>query len=137
MDRLATQHFDERYKRNQSESFLKQAERNLDLKAQNFENPIFTLGCFYLKAVYNSYKLKRLLQVARFLFMYSFTTLLFRQLPTEIAIFINICYQIIVSVLIGFPFLGAGFTNIPPTFLVSCEFQTRYSKTLKYSEQCI
>ena len=35
---------------------------------------------------------------------------------------------------IVFPFfLGAGFANIPPTFLI----QIRYSKTLKYSEKYI
>ena len=39
---------------------------HLGLKTQNFGNPIFTSGCFSLKAVYNSCKL-------RFLFMYSFT----------------------------------------------------------------
>ena len=38
---------------------------------------------------------------------------------------------------IVFPFLGAGFANIPPTFLISSEVQTKYSKTLKYSEQYI
>ena len=38
---------------------------------------------------------------------------------------------------IAFPFLGAGFANISPTFLVSCEVQTRYLKILKYSEQYI
>ena len=38
---------------------------------------------------------------------------------------------------IVFPFLGADFANIPPTFLISCEVQARYSKTLKYSEQYI
>ena len=38
---------------------------------------------------------------------------------------------------IAFPFLGAGFANISPTFLISCEVQTKYSKILKYSEQCI
>ena len=71
--------------------------RHLGLKAQNFENPIFTFRCFSLKAVYNSCKLQRLLQVAKFLFMYSFThtniVFLFRHLPTEIVIFINVCYQ--------------------------------------------
>ena len=36
-----------------------------------------------------------------------------------------------------FPFLGAGFANIPPTYLISCEVQTKYSKILKYSEQYI
>ena len=45
----------------------------LGLKAQNFENPIFTFECFSLKAVYNSYKLQRLLPVPKFFFMYSFT----------------------------------------------------------------
>ena len=35
---------------------------------------------------------------------------------------------------IVFPFLGADFANIPPTFLISCEVQTRYLKTLKHSE---
>ena len=38
---------------------------------------------------------------------------------------------------IVFPFLGAGFPNIPPTFLIACEVQTRYSKMLRYSEQYI
>ena len=38
---------------------------------------------------------------------------------------------------IAFPFLGAGFAYIPPTFLISCEVQTRYSKALNYSEQYI
>ena len=37
----------------------------------------------------------------------------------------------------SFSFLGAGFANISPAFLISCEFQTRYSKALKYSEQYI
>ena len=71
---------------------------HLNLKAQNFQNRIFTFGYFSLKAVYNSCKLQRLLQVARFLFMYSFTLIdivfLFRHMPTEIFIFINDCYQI-------------------------------------------
>ena len=74
------------------------------LKIQIFENPIFTFACFSLKAAYNSCQLRnlckilaRILQVAKFLFMYSFThtniVFLFRHLPTEIAIFINVCYQ--------------------------------------------
>ena len=69
---------------------------HLGLKAQNLENPIFTFGCFSLKAVYNSCKLQRLLQVAKFLFMYSFThtniVFLFKHLPTEIVTFKNVCY---------------------------------------------
>ena len=39
--------------------------------------------------------------------------------------------------MIVFLFVGAGFANISPTFLISCEVQTRYSKILKYSEQYI
>ena len=39
--------------------------------------------------------------------------------------------------MIVFLFVGAGFANISPTFLTSCEVQTRYSKILKYSEQYI
>ena len=70
---------------------------HLSLKAQNFENAIFTFGCFSLEAVYNSCKLQRLLQVAKFLFMYSFThttiVFLFRHVPTEIVISITDCYQ--------------------------------------------
>ena len=59
---------------------------HLGLKAQSFQKPIFKLGCFSLKALYNSCKIQRLFQVAKFLFMYSFThtniVLLFRHLPT-------------------------------------------------------
>ena len=71
---------------------------HVGLKAQNFENPIFAFGCFSLKAVYNScYKLKRLLQVVKFLFMSSCThtniVFPFRHLPTEIVVFLNDCYQ--------------------------------------------
>ena len=71
LHRLATQHFDKHYKRRVS----------------------IDIWCFSLKAVYNSCKLQRLLQAAKFVFMYSFTTLLFRPLPTEIAISINVYYQ--------------------------------------------
>ena len=70
---------------------------HLGLKAQNFENPIFTFWCFSLKAVYSSCKSERLLQVAKFLFIYSFThtniVFLSRHLPTDIFIFLNVCYQ--------------------------------------------
>ena len=70
---------------------------HLGLKVQNFERPIFTFGCFSLKAVYTSCKLQRLLQVAKFLSMYSFThtniVFFFRRLPSEICIFINVSYQ--------------------------------------------
>ena len=108
---------------------------HLGLKAQNFENLIFTFGCFSLKAVYNSCKLQRLLKVAKFLFMYSFThtniVFLFSHLPTEIVIFINVSYQMKC-------FSGDSFSFfIPPTFVISFEAQISHSKTLKYSEQYI
>ena len=71
--------------------------------------------------------------------MYSFThtnkSFLSRHLPTEIVIFINVCYQMKCFIGDSFPFLIAGFANIPPSFLISCAVHTRYSKTLKYSEQ--
>ena len=47
---------------------------HLGLKAQNFEKPIFTFGCFSLKPVYNSCKLQ--VANAKFLFKYSFTLFL-------------------------------------------------------------
>ena len=78
-------------------TFERARTHHLGLKAQNFANPIFAFGCFSLKAIYNSCKLQRLFQVAKFLFMYSFThtniVFLFRHLPTEIVIYINVCYQ--------------------------------------------
>ena len=41
-------------------------------------------------------------------------------------IFINVCYQMKCFIGDGFSvFLGASFTNIPPTFLISCEVQKR------------
>ena len=41
------------------------------------------------------------------------------------------------KVVIDFPFSGADVANIPPTFLISCEVQTKYSEISKYSEQYI
>ena len=114
---------------------------HLGLKAHNFENPIFTFWCFSLKVAYNSCKLQRLLRVAKLLIMYSFThtniVFLFRHLATEIVIFINIYDQTKYFSGEVFPFLGAGVANIPTLFLISCQAQTRYSKTLKYSQQYI
>ena len=71
--------------------------QHLGLKAQNFENLMFTFGCFSLTAIYNFCKLQRRLQVATILIMNSFShtniLFLFRCLPTEILIFIKVCYQ--------------------------------------------
>ena len=70
------------------------ASKNTPFGSQGTElwEPIFTFGCFSLKAVYNSCKLQGPLEAAKFLCMCSFTTLLFRHLPTEIVNFINVCY---------------------------------------------
>ena len=141
LHRLTTQHFDERYKHKQSESFLSQAEHTIWVsRHRTWRTQYLNFIFFPLKAVYNSCMLQGLLQVAKFLLMYSFTLInivfLFRHLPTtEIVIFINFCYQI--SVVIVFPFLGAYFSNIPPTLFISCEVQTRCSKASKCSEQYI
>ena len=98
---------------------------HLGLKAKNFENPIFKFGCFSLKAVYNFCKLQRLLLVTKFLIMYSLThtilVFLFRQLPTEIVIFINLCCHMKCFSGDSCFFLGTGFANVQPIFFISFE----------------
>ena len=95
--RLATQHFDEHCKRKQTESFLSQPKHTIWVSRHRTLEPKFISGCFSLKAVHNSCKFERLLQAAKFLFMFSFThtnvLFIFRHLPTEIVIFINVCCQ--------------------------------------------
>ena len=140
--RPATQHFDEGYKNKQSESFLSQPEhaiwvsRHRTLRTQYLHFGVFLWKRYIILASYKDF-----LQVAKFLFLYSFThtniVFLFSHRPTEIVIFINICYQMKCFSGESFSFLGAGFANILPTFLILCEIQTRYSKTLKYSQQYI
>ena len=97
LHRLATQHFDERYKGKQNVVFDPARTHHLGLMAQNFENLIFTFRCFSLKAINNYVKLQRLVEVAKFLLMYFFThtyiVFLFMHLPTEIVIFKNVCCQ--------------------------------------------
>ena len=91
---LAIQHFDEGCKRKQSESFLNEPEqtiwfpRHKTLRTQYLLLGVFPWKQYIILANYKD------LQNATFLFMYSFTTLLFRHLPTEIFIFINVCYPI-------------------------------------------
>ena len=94
--RQAAQH--ERYKRKQSESFLSQPEHTIWVsRHRTLRSQYLYLGVFFLKAVWNSCKLQRLLQVNKFLFMYSLThtniVYLFKHLPTKIFIFKNVCYQ--------------------------------------------
>ena len=75
------------------------ASQNTPFGSQGTElwEPKFISGCFSLKAVHNSCKFERLLQDAKFLFMFFFThtnvLFIFRHLPTEIVIFINVCCQ--------------------------------------------
>ena len=98
LDRLATQYFDERFKRKSSESFLSQPGSTIWVsRHRSLRTQYLHFGVFFLKAMYNSCKLQRPLQAEKFFFMYSVTytniLFLFRHLPTEIGIFINVCYQ--------------------------------------------
>ena len=112
---LQTQTQRERERERERVIFVPVRAQSLDLEPQNFENPIFTFQCFSLKAVYNYCKLQRPLQVAKFLFMYSFThtniVILSRHLPTETVIFINetSVTKWSVLVVIIFPFLRSWF----------------------------
>ena len=115
LHQLATQHFDEHYKPKQSQSFLSLPEYTIWIwRYRTLRKQIFIFGWFSLKAVYNSCKLQRLLQVAKFFFIYSFThtniVFLFKHLPPEIVIFINVCYRWSVSVVKVFPFIGSRFS---------------------------
>ena len=87
------------------------ASQNTPLGTELWEPHIY-IWVFPLKAVYNSCKLQRLLQVAKFLFMYLFTTLHFRHLPAEILIFKLSSWFVArwgVSVGIVFPFFRNRF----------------------------
>ena len=95
LHRLAAQHFYERYKRKQSESFLSQAKhtilvsRHRTLRTQYLHSAVFLWKQYIILTSYKDF--------CKFLFMYSFThtniVFLFRHVPTEIAIFISVCYQ--------------------------------------------
>ena len=144
LHRLATQHFHEHYKHKQSEQFLSQPEHTIWVSRHgNFESPIFTFGCFSLKALYNCCKLQRLLQVAKPLFMYYFTrtniVFFFFQACTywNCHLHKRLSPDEMFQRSQFFLFLGAGFAKNLPTLLISCEVQTRYSMALKYSGQYI
>ena len=84
------------------------ASQNTPLGSQGtelWETNIY-IWCFYLKAVYNSCKLQRLLQVAKFFLLqcvlpYTNIVFLFRHLYTEVFIFINVASRWSVSVVIA------------------------------------
>ena len=72
LHRLATQHFDERLKHKQIESFWSQPEHTIWVsRHRTLRSQYLYLGGFFffvcLKAVYNSCNLQSLLQTARFL----------------------------------------------------------------------
>ena len=85
-------------------------------------------------------KRQKLFQIAKFLFMYSFTHTNIVFLSTYL-LKVSSSQTFVTgwstSVVIVFRFLAAGFAIVSPSFLISCEVQTRYSKTLKYSEHYI
>ena len=97
LHQLAAQHFDKRYKCKQSESSLNQPDHTIWVSRHSFCEPNIYIWVFLFEAAHNFCKLQRLLQFAKFLFMYSFTlaniAFLFRHLPTEIVISISICYK--------------------------------------------
>ena len=129
LHRLATQNFDERCKRKQSHFWTS---KNTPFWSKDTElcEPNIYIWVFLFESSKQSFQVTKLN-----VFIY---VLLYRHLPTEIVIFINVCYQM--KCFSGDSFsslLGAGFVKTPPTFLISCEVQTRYSKVLKNSEQYI
>ena len=73
LNRIVTQHFDERYKRQHVSHFEPARTHYLGLKAQNSENQIFTFECLFLKKQYIILLCFKDLQVAKFLIMYAFT----------------------------------------------------------------
>ena len=84
------------------------ASQNTPLGSQGtelWETNIY-IWCFYLKAIYNSCKLQRLLQVPKFFLLqcvlpYTNIVFLFRHLYTEVFIFINVASRWSVSVVIA------------------------------------
>ena len=96
--RLATQHFDERYKRKQSESFLSQPEhtiwvsRHRTLRIQYLHLGTSLLKQYIILASYKDFcKLQSFCLCTPLL--NTNIVFLFRHLPTEIFILINVCYQ--------------------------------------------
>ena len=140
--RLATSHFDEHYRRKQNETFLNQPEdtiwvsRHRTLKIQYLHLGVFLWKQYTILAGYKDFcKLQSFCLCTPLLILtepfFSGTYLL------KLSSLLPFVTRWSVSVVIVFLFLGAGFPDIPPTFLISCEVQTRYSKILKYSEQYI
>ena len=101
LHRLAKQHFDERCKCKHSESFLSQPEHTIWISRHwTLTTQYLYLGVFLWKwyIVLASYKDIRKLQsfclcTPLLTLTLTLTVFLFRHLPTEIVILINVCYQ--------------------------------------------
>ena len=111
LHRLTTQHFDERYKRKQNESFLREPEhtiwvsRHRTLRSQYLHLVVFLWKQYIILASYKGFCN---------LIMYSFThtnlVFLFRHLPAEIVIFINVCSQMKCFIDDSFSFFRSRFS---------------------------
>ena len=129
LHRLATQRFDEHYKCKQSESFLSQLEHTIWVsrhrisRAQYLQLVLFLWKQYIILASY-----KNLCRFANFLFIYSFTPLLFRHLPTEIINLINVYYQVKCFSGDTFSFLGPGFANIYLLFWLHVKFKQGFQR---------
>ena len=137
--RLATQHFDEHYKSKQSESFLSQPEPTIWVsRHKTLRIHIYIWVFFFESSIWILQVTKTFASRKVFVYILLYSHSLSFQAPTNWNFHLH--KRLLpdgVSVVIVFPFLGGGFGNIPLTFLIPCEVQTRYSKTFKYSEQYI
>ena len=141
LHRQAAQHFDEHHKRKQNHFWASQNSLIGSLGTKLWVPNIY-IWVFFFESTINFLQVtKTFLKVAKFWFMYSFTQtdifFLFKHLPTEIAIFKNICYQMKCFSGDSFSFSRSRFWQYFTYFLISCEVQTRYSEMLKYYEQHI
>ena len=141
LHRQAAQHFDECYKRKQSESFLSQQEHTIWVSRHRTLRINIYIWMFFFESSIKSLQVTKTFAICKvFVFVFVYLThtkidFLFKHLPTEIFISKNVCYQM--KCFGGdsfFLFLEAGFANISSTFTISREVQTRYSKTLRYSQ---
>ena len=91
---LATQHFDERYKRKQSESFLSQPEQTIWVsRHRTLRTQYLHLGVFLWKQYMILASYKDFCKSQKFWLCTPLLTRTYRHLPTKIVIFINLCYQ--------------------------------------------
>ena len=135
LHRLPTQHFDERYKHKHIESFLIQPEHTIWVwRHRTLKTQYLHLGVFLWKQYIRLASYKDFWKLQSFCFCTSLLTLsLSFQAPTywNCHLHKRLLPDEVFQWWYFFLFLGASFANIPPTFLISREVQTRYSKTLK------